>query len=248
MPDIGLWVVLFIAGSASWMIGTLSGATGSIALVAILTYIIRITTIAPAVTVASLMASPARIIVWWRNIDWRVVRWYAPGAVTGAVLGSWIFSWASAKGLDIVVGLFLLSAPIQYRFGQRTRSFPMKVQWFVPVSLTVGTISGVAGASSMISMPFYFNYGLIRERMIATGAVHSLFIQIAKLVTYGSLGVLPTGSIIEGVCAGSGAVFAIVISRHWLERYNEIWFRRMAIMLMAAVGTSLLWRAHDVFG
>ena len=230
------------------MIGTLSGATGSITLVAILTYIIRVTTIAPAVTIASLMASPARVIVWWRNVDWRVVRWYMPGAVTGAVLGSWMFSWASIKGLDIIVGLFLLSAPIQYRLGQGARSFPMKVQWFVPVSLAVGTISGLAGASSMISMPFYLNYSLIRERMIATGAVHSLFIQIAKLVTYGSLDVLSTGSIVEGVCAGSGAVFAIVISRHWLERFKEIWFRRMAIIIMAAAGISLLWRARNIFG
>jgi uncharacterized membrane protein YfcA len=171
-----------------------------------------------------------------------------PGAVTGAVLGSWMFSWASIKGLDIIVGLFLLSAPIQYRLGQGARSFPMKVQWFVPVSLAVGTISGLAGASSMISMPFYLNYSLIRERMIATGAVHSLFIQIAKLVTYGSLDVLSTGSIVEGVCAGSGAVFAIVISRHWLERFKEIWFRRMAIIIMAAAGISLLWRARNIFG
>ncbi len=248
MPHIALWVFLFIAGYASWIIGTLSGATGSITLVAILTYIIRINTIAPTVTIASLMASPARIIVWWSNIDWFVVRWYAPGAVMGAVLGSWIFSRASVQGLDIIVGLFLLSTPLQYRFGARVRSFPMKVQWFVPVSLTVGIVSGLTGASSMISMPFYLNYGLMRERMIATGAVHSLFIQIAKVATYGTAGVLSSGSILEGVCAGAGAVFAIVVSRHWLERFSDVWFRRMAIVLMVAAGISLLWRSRNAFG
>ena len=42
------------------------------------------------------------------------------------------------------------------------------------------------GASSLVSLPFYLNYGLTKERMIATGAFHSLFIQLAKLATYGS--------------------------------------------------------------
>ncbi len=124
----------------------------------------------------------------------------------------------------------------------------MTLRWFVPVSLSVGIISGVVGGSSMISMPFYLNYGLTRERMIATGAVHSLFIQIAKIATYGSLGVLPAGSVLEGIVAGSGAVFAIMISRRWLALFSEIWLRRMAILLMFTTGITVLWRARNIFG
>ncbi len=66
----------------------------------------------------------------------------------------------------------------------------MQLPWFIPVSVVVGVVSGVIGASSLVSAPFYLNYGLTKERMIATGAVHSIFIQITKIATYGSLGVL----------------------------------------------------------
>jgi uncharacterized protein len=246
VPDLETSILLFIAGCVSWTISTFSGAAGSIVLLAAVTQFIRVKTIAPVITIASLMASPTRILVSWRLIEWPVVRWYLPGAISGAIVGSWIFVWADATLLSVVVGLFLVSTPIQYRFGDRARSFPMRRPWFIPVSFAVGLISGVIGASSLISLPFYLNYGLTKERMIATGAVHSLFIQLTKIAAYGSLGVLTAGSVLEGASAGLGAMVAICITRRWIDRFKEIWFRRLAILLMLISGLSMLWRSRGL--
>ena len=90
MPDLQTSVLLFLAGWASWTISTFSGGAGSIVLLATLTHLIRVKSVAPVVTIASLMASPARITVSWRRIEWPVVRWYLPGAIGGAMLGGWI--------------------------------------------------------------------------------------------------------------------------------------------------------------
>ena len=149
--------------------------------------------------------------------------------------------------LGVIVGLFLISTPVQYRLGGRARSFPMRLPWFIPVSLVVGLISGVIGASSLVSVPFYLNYGLTKERIIATGAFHSLFIQLTKIATYGSLGVLTVGSVLEGASAGLGAVVAIFVTRRWLDSFKEIWFRRLAILLMLISGFSMLWRSRGLF-
>ncbi len=246
MSDLWTSALLFLAGCVSWTISTFSGGAGSIVLLAVLTHLIRVRTIAPVVTIASLIASPARIAVSWRRIEWPVVRWYLPGAVAGAILGSWIFTWAGSAWLELVVGLFLVSTPFQYRLGRRARSFPMRLPWFIPVSVTVGLVSGVVGASSLISMPFYLNYGLTKERMVATGSVHSLFIQLAKIATYGSLGVLNAGSALEGCAAGLGAIVAIWVTRQWLDRFQEIRFRRLAIVLMLTSGLSMLWRSRSL--
>ena len=244
MPDLETSILLFVAGCASWTISTFSGGAGSIVLLAAVTHLIRVKTIAPVITIASLMASPTRILVSWRLIEWPVVRWYLPGAISGAIAGSWIFTWANAAWLGVIVGLFLVSTPLQYHLGGRARSFPMRLPWFIPLSLAVGLISGATGASSLVSVPFYLNYGLTKERMIATGAVHSLFIQLTKIATYGSLGVLTTGSVLEGASAGLGAMVAICVTRQWLDSFKEIWFRRLAILLMLISGLSMLWRSR----
>ncbi len=243
MPSLEESVQLFVAGFVSWTIGIFSGGGGSLILLAVVTHLIRVRMVAPVVTIASLMASPTQILVSWRLIDWTVVRWYLPGAVGGAVVGSWIVSFAGTSWLRLIVGLFLVSTPLQYRFGHRERSFPMPLPLFIPVSVAVGLVSGVIGASSMVSAPFYLNYGLTKERMIATGATHSLFIQLTKIATYGSFGVLTFASTFEGLLAGCGAIAAILLTRRWLESFKELWFRRFAIALMVLSGLSMLWRS-----
>jgi uncharacterized membrane protein YfcA len=90
---------------------------------------------------------------------------------------------------------------------------PMPLPCFIPVSVVVGLVSGLVSASDLISLPFYLNYGLTMERLLATASIHSLFIQITKIATYDSVGVLSTRSVFEGVAAGSGAVIAIYITR-----------------------------------
>jgi len=246
VPDLQTIDLLVLAGAASWAISTFSGAAGSIVLLAIVTHLIRVSTIAPVVTIASLMASPTRIAVSWQSIEWRVVRWYLPGAVVGSVIGGWILSWAGAPWITLLVGLFLVSTPIQYRLGNRARSFSMRLPYFIPVSVVVGLVSGVVGASSLVSLPFYLNFGLTKERMIATASVHSLFIQLTKIATYGSFGLLSPASILEGIAAGAGAVVAIIVTRRWLNAFAETWFRRLAILLMFTSGLSMLWRSRGL--
>lgn len=247
MPDLATSILLFAAGCVSWTIGTFSGAAGSIVLLAAVTNLMRVESVAPVITVASLMASPTRILVSWRLIEWRVVRWYVPGAIGGAIVGSLILTFANAPWLGLLVGLFLVSTPFQYRLGERARSFPMGLPWFIPVSIAVGLISGIVGASSLFSVPFYLNYGLTKERMIATGAFHSLFIQLTKIVAYGSLGIMSWGSAMEGLCAGLGAIVAIYATRRGLDLFKEIWFRRLAILMMLISGLSMLWHSRGLF-
>lgn len=248
MPDLQTTALLFLAGCISWTISTFSGGAGSVILLATVTHVIRVTQVAPVVTLASLMASPARIAISWRLVEWRVVRWYLPGAVAGAMLGGALLSRVRGEWLTLIVGLFLVTNSMQYRLGERVRSFPMQLPYFIPVSIIVGLVSGLVGASSLISLPFYLNYGLTKERLIATGSVHSLFIQIAKIATYASFGTLSSRSLLEGVAAGLGAVFAIYATSRWLDSLKEVWFRRLAIVLMLTSGSLMLWHSrHLIF-
>jgi uncharacterized membrane protein YfcA len=61
-----------------------------------------------------------------------VVKWALPGAIGGAFFGAALFSTAPAEWLQIIVGVFLLSTLIQYRFGERKRTFKVRRWWFLP--------------------------------------------------------------------------------------------------------------------
>jgi uncharacterized membrane protein YfcA len=243
MEDLG-WIslALFAAGFAAWSISTLAAGGGSMLLVAATSSLLGGHAIAPVVTVASLMAGPARMVAFWKHIDWRLVAWYLPGAVAGAALGGWIFTQLSSELVQIAIGLFLVSTAWQFRLGERPRSFPMRLHWFPAVSFASGMTSAIVGASGVLTNPFYLNYGMLKERMVATRAVNSLVIQLAKIATYATLGVMSVDFALHGAAAGAGAVLAVWVTRPWLRRLSSRRFRQLAVAVMVASGLLLLWQ------
>lgn len=233
---------LFVAGFVSWVISTLSAGGGSIVMVAAASTMLGGHAIAPVVTVTSLAAAPARITLFWKDIDWRLARWYLPGAGAGAIVGGWIFTLLSAQLVQTCVGLFLVSTAWQFRLGGRARSFRMRLPWFVPVSFVSGLTSAVVGASGLLANPFYLNYGMMKERMVATRAVNSLAIQIAKIGAYVAFGALSWELVRQGLYAGAGAALAIWVSRPWLHRLHPRRFRQLAVLVMLASGVLVLWQ------
>jgi hypothetical protein len=139
------------------------------------------------------------------------------------------------------VALFLISTVWQYRRGERARSFRMRLRWFPAVSFVSGLTSAVVGASGLLANPFYLNYGMVKERMIATRAVNSLAIQIAKIAAYAAFGVLNWEILRYGLFAGAGAALAIWVSRPWLRRLPSRRFRQFAVLVMLVSGLLVLW-------
>jgi uncharacterized membrane protein YfcA len=235
-------IALFAAGFVSWAISTLAAGGGSVLIVAAVAVILRGQAIAPVVTVTSVLASPARMILLWRFIDWRVVCWYLPGATTGALLGSWTFAHIGTQWLQIVLALFLISTAWQYRMGVRPRSFAMRLPWFMPVSFASGLTSAVVGASGLLVNPFYLNYGLMKEAMLATRAVNSLAIQLVKIGGYVLFGVLHWRLARHGLVAGAGAITAVWLANPWLQRLSSFRFRQLAVLVMLFGGLLILWQ------
>jgi uncharacterized protein len=241
-------LALFAAGFVSWVISTLAAGGGSVLIVAAVAVILRGQAVAPVVTMTSALASPARMILLWHWIDWRVVRWYLPGAIGGALLGGWMFSRLSTQWLQIVLALFLISTAWQYRMGARSRSFEMRLPWFLPVSFVSGVTSAVVGASGLLVNPFYLNYGLMKEAMLATRAVNSLAIQLVKIGAYVIFGALHWRLARHGLVAGAGAIVAIWLANPWLQHLTSYRFRQLAVLVMLLGGLLILWQQRSFLG
>jgi len=241
-----IFVILAAIGSFGWTISSLSGGGGSLLFIVALGYLLGVKAVPPVAAVTSFVASGARIAVFWQHVDWQVVRWYLPGAIGGAVIGGWGFTRIGAQPLQLLIAVFLVSTVVQYRFGEVVRSFSMRLPWFIPVSVVSGLTSGLAGASGILANPFYLNYGLVKEALLATLAVNSVAIQTVKLLTYGALGVLSADTAALGLAAGTGALCSVGLSRLWLSSLSTPAFRRFAIVAMFASGTVLLWQQRSL--
>lgn len=235
-------LVLAFAAFVCWLVSTLAGGGGALLMVPIITWVTDPKAVAPAIALGTLISSPARVWMFWKDVDWTIVRWYVPGAIAGGALGGYVFAATDPQWLKIIAAVFLLSTLLQYRFGERERSFTMRAWMFLPVAFAVSGISGMIGEAGPVLNPFFLNYGSQKEEMIATKSVNSLATQIAKLSSYTIFGAMTRQYLLYGLVIGVAAIAASWVGKRLLHRMGGKRFRQIVIAVMVITGGLMLWQ------
>lgn len=238
--SLGMLLLLFVAGVLAFVFSTLSGGGGSLLLVPALNALIGVPSTAPVLNLGTFIGRPARLIIFWSSIQWKVVWYYAPAAIAGAWLGAWAFANVQAGWLQVFVGLFLISTVFQYRFGKKERSFRMRLWYFLPLGVLVSTLGTVVGALGPVLNPFYLNLGLDKEDLIATKTANSFLMGMSQLGSYTFFGLLTEERWAYGLALGAGAVLGNLLGKRFLSKMNSSTFRKLLIAFMVISGLWLI--------
>jgi len=241
--DLLYLAIIFIAGLVSFSISTISGGGGALMLIPFLNFLIGTTNTAPIINLGAFISRPSRIIIFWKNIVWKVFWYYVPSAILGAVIAAYFFSSIKIAWLQIFVALFLISTLFQYRFGKKKSSFPVKLWHFIPLGFIVSIVGTFTGGIGPVLNPFYLNAGITKEELVGTKAANSFFLGIAQISSYTFFGLLTTELWIYGIALGIGATFGNLIGKKLLFKMKNSTFRKLAIIIMVLSGFLLLVKA-----
>ncbi|MDD4606002.1 MAG: sulfite exporter TauE/SafE family protein [Dysgonamonadaceae bacterium] len=239
--EIVIVALLFVLGIIAFTLSTIAGGGGSLVLVPLLNWLIGVSNTAPVLNLGAFLGRPSRLIIFWKQIQWRVCLYYAPAAIIGAGLGSWLFSNFKIEWLQIVVGVFLISTTWQFSFGKKERSFNMKLWYFVPIGLLVSVLGTIIGALGPILNPFYLNYGLDKEKLIATKTANSFVMGISQISGYTFFGLLHNQYWVYGLALGLGATVGNIVGKRFLSTMKSSTFRKWLIGLMVVSGVLLIY-------
>lgn len=234
------WLILGVSGFFAWIISTLSGGGGSLLLVPVITIVVGAQAVAPIVSLSTLIAEPSRVYLFWKQIEWPLVYWYLPGAIPGAYLGAYIFTHLKAEWLQIILGIFLISTVVQYRWGEKKKSFTVKRWYFLLAGFLVALFSGIIGEIGPVLNPLYLNYGAVKDEMIGTKSVNGLVMQLIKLGTYTAFGVMTGPLLGYGLLIGLVATLANVVGKRVLKSMDEKRFRQVVITVMVVSGLVMI--------
>lgn len=242
--DAQFWLLagLFFAGVLGFIISTLAGGGGALILVPLLNATVGVSQTAVVLNLGTFIGRPARLLLFWHDINWRIVVYYAPAAIVGSWLGAYLFSALQIGWLQIVIGLFLISTLFQFRWGKKKRSFSMPMSGFIPLGLGVALLGTLVGALGPVLNPFYLNAGLIKESMIATKTANSFLMGIAQLSGYAYFGALDFHTFILGLFLGAGAIVGNIIGKHALKNISTTAFLRWVIAFMVISGAVLIYQ------
>lgn len=187
----------FAAGCISGVIGTGS----SLMLLPVLVHSFGPKQAVPIMAIAALMANLSRVLAWWREVDRRAVAAYAITGVPAAALGARTLLALPPRIIEVSLGLFFLAMiPLRHllvRWQWKARL------WHLALAGTViGFLTGIVLSTGPLSVPVFLAYGLAKGAFLATEAASSLFIYIAKVLTFREFGALPVEVILQGLVVG----------------------------------------------
>lgn len=188
----------------------------------------------PILTVAQLIGNASRVWFHRTDVNWRVVGWFALGAVPMAVIGGHAFARAPSPLLLRLLGVFLLATVFWRWLGLRAIKI-LPVQGFAGVGAVFGFLSALVGGVGPFIVPFFLSFGLVKGACIGTEAMAAVAMHVFKLVAYGHTALLSTQTATVGLAIGSVMIVGSWLGKQIIHRVsNRVFVLLVEITLLAA--------------
>jgi uncharacterized membrane protein YfcA len=237
-----IWFAVLALGLGA---GTLSGIVGfgaSIMLMPALMLAFGPLEAVPIMAIAGMMANFSRVVVWWRDIDWRANLFYCATAIPAAALGARTLLLLDPRIVEGLLGALVL-AMIPARWWLLARGLRVLAWQLALVGAAIGFLSGMVASTGPINTPFFLAYGLVKGAYLSTEALGSMAIGITKAIVFQRFNALPLETVARGIIVGCTLMIGSRLAKGFVIRLDARQFRALMDCLLAGAGLVLLWGA-----
>ncbi len=228
---------------AASILGGLSGFGTGLVLPVFLVPLVGVANVIPVMAVAMLFNNGSRVVAFWREVQWRHVRRMLAFGLPACVAGAYSYTLLSAGWVALLLGTFLLlSIPLRRLLNQA--QFRLSPATELGAGAFFGFINGGMTGTGVVLISILMAGGVQGGALVATDAVISVVMGLAKVALFGSLATLKlelaTVGLLVGLCTAPGAF----VARSILKRVPEgihAWFMELIVF---AGAVTLLWRAE----
>jgi uncharacterized membrane protein YfcA len=240
--DIAGFLFVLAVGLAAGTISGIIGTGSSIMLVPVLVNAFGPKEAVPIMAVAAIMANLARVVAWWREVDWRACAAYSLPAIPAAALGARTLLVLPSSVVDVAIGLFLILMIPTRRF-LAARHYRISLLHLAIVGAVIGFITGIVVTTGPISVAVFLTYGLVKGAFLATEAASSLAVYGSKAATFQLFGALGPPVIVKGLITGSSLMAGAFLAKRFVLRLDAEVFRHVMDALLLISGLIMLYNA-----
>jgi uncharacterized membrane protein YfcA len=238
------YVFVLVVGLLAGAISGIVGFGSSIMLMPVLVYQFGPKAAVPIMALTALMANLSRILLWWREIDWRAFAAYTITAAPAAALGARTLLALPPRIVDLALGGFFI-AMIPARHWLAARGFTLQLWQLAIIGAGIGFLTGVVVSTGPISVPVFLSLGLVKGAFLATEAAGSLGVYLSKAAVFQYFGALTEEILLQGLVAGTAVMAGSFIGKRFVLRMESEMFRHLMDGVMLIAGLFLLWSAYQ---
>jgi uncharacterized membrane protein YfcA len=173
--------------------------------------------VVPIISISALFTNTGRVAAFRHLVNRRAALVVLASAVPTCVLGAWGYTKLSGRGALVVIGCMLM-ASVPLRRLVRRRGFALSARGLALAAFGWGPLAGGTVGAGIILLSLLMATGLEGAAVVATDAVISIGIGMAKFATFGVAGVVTAQIIAIALLIGALAFPGAFVARALVER------------------------------
>jgi uncharacterized membrane protein YfcA len=236
------FAIVLAIGLVAGTVGGVFGFGTSIMLMPALVLVFGPREAVPIMAIAAIMSNASRVTAWWREVDWRVTAAYCATGMPFAALGAHTLLALPTGVVEAALGVFFITM-IPVRRWMTRQHWQLTLWHMALVGAVIGFVTGIVVSTGPINAPFFLAYGLVKGAYLATEAMGSLAVYIAKAIMFRTFGALPLATVVKGLIIGSSLVAGAFVAKRLVLRLDGDRFRQLMDGLLLLAGLTMLWAA-----
>jgi uncharacterized membrane protein YfcA len=234
--SIPILIVLAFSTFATSMISGMMGMAGGFLLLVVLASLVETAYVVPLLSSVQLISNTARLTLFIKNINWKVVAYFLTGLCPGAVMGILIFQMLPKPLIKLMMGLITL---VMIYLPKSEKESGLGTRIFLPVGFLAGLFGIFFGATGPLTAPFFIRNNIVKEELIATKATCQALIHLANLLLFGSIGfnVFANWKLLLGLAAS--VVIGTMVGKKMLHRLSFqtfiFWFKLLLTLIAVRI-------------
>jgi uncharacterized protein len=224
---------------------TVSGMSGfgaGIILTVGLVPLIGVKAVLPVLAVAGVVINAGRFWFYRASLERRMLALVLASSLPFLVLGTWLYSVLDARALTIVLGAAVIaSVPVRRVLHRRQVTFGAR--GIALGSGVFGFAAGTASGAGVILVSLLLGAGLATPAVLATDAMVSIVIDLAKAALFQRFDLLDTEALFTGLVIGVASIPGSAMAAWLVTRMGAKLHVLFMEILILFGGASMLWHA-----
>ena len=238
------FILILAVGLVAGTIGGIVGFGASVMLMPVLVIVFGPLQAVPIMAIAAILANLSRIMVWWREVNWRACAAYAASGAPCAALGAATLLALPVRTIETALGVFFI-AMIAIRRWMAAHALKLGLAQLTLIGVPVGYLTGIVVSTGPLTAPIFLATGLVKGAFISTEAAASLAVYLAKAAVFRSFGALPLEIVLKGLLVGSTLMVGAFIAKRLVLKMAPERFRLLMDGLLLLSGLTLFGAAFS---
>jgi uncharacterized membrane protein YfcA len=224
------------------IVSGMSGFGTGVILAAALVPLIGVKAVIPVLAVAGIIINAGRFWFYRTHLDRRMLTLVLAASLPFLVLGTWIYSVLEVRILGTVLGVAVMAA-VPLRRILHSKQIILRPPGLAVGSGVFGLASGIATGTGVILVSLLLGAGLATPAVLATDALVSIVIDLAKAALFQRFDLLDSEAFFTGVVIGIATIPGSAIAAWLVGRMGASVHILFMEGLILVGGASMLWHA-----